>query len=36
MWDMKGPFNVAIEDDEDIVWEKEGGEATLHVLIVGF
>jgi hypothetical protein len=37
-WSIMGRYNVVVEDDEDVVWEKddsEGGNVT-HILFVGF
>ena len=31
-----GRYNVVVEDDEDIVWEKDEGGNVTHILLVGF
>lgn len=37
IWDLKGPFDVAIEDDEPIHWiTNSTGETLTYLLIVSF
>jgi hypothetical protein len=31
-----GRYNVVVEDDEDVVWEKDEGGNVTHILLVGF
>jgi hypothetical protein len=31
-----GRYNVVVEDDEDVVWEKDEGGNVTHILFVGF
>ena len=33
-WVSKGPFNVAVEDDDPIEWDCEGVQPTLRILQV--
>ena len=35
-WSIMGRYNVVVEDDEDVVWEKDEGGNVTHVLFVGF
>jgi hypothetical protein len=30
-----GHYNVVVEDDEDVVWEKDTGGNFTHILLVG-
>lgn len=34
VWDLKGPLDVAIEDDEDIHWLDNEGVTDAYLLIV--
>jgi hypothetical protein len=31
-----GRYNVVVEDDEDVVWEKDEGGNFTHILLVSF
>ena len=33
-WSVKGRFKTALEEDEPIVWGKEGGEYSIFVALV--
>jgi hypothetical protein len=35
-WSVMGRYNVVVEDDEDVVWEKDEGGNVTHILLVGF
>ena len=35
-WSIMGRYNVVVEDDEDVVWEKDEGGNVTHILLVGF
>ena len=35
-WSIMGHYNVVVEDDEDVVWEKDEGGNVTHILLVGF
>jgi hypothetical protein len=35
-WSIMGRYNVVVEDDEDVVWEKDEGGNVTHILFVGF
>ena len=35
-WSIMGHYNVVVEDDEDVVWEKDDGGNVTHILLVGF
>lgn len=34
MWDLKGRFETALEDDEDVTWKMDKGEPILQFLIL--
>ena len=34
-WSILGRYNVVVEDDEDVVWEKDEGGNFTHILLVG-
>lgn len=37
VWDLKGPVETAINDDEPIHWSRNSlGENVTHILIVSF
>lgn len=36
MWAIKGRYDTAIEDDEDIQWTMKGGSSILNILLVGY
>jgi hypothetical protein len=31
-----GRYNVVVEDDENVAWEKDEGGNVTHILLVGF
>lgn len=35
-WSIMGRYNVVVEDDEDVVWEKDEIGNVTHILLVGF
>ena len=35
-WSIKGHYNVVVEDDEDVVWEKDEGGNVTHILLESF
>ena len=35
-WSIMGRYNVVVEDDESVVWEKDEGGNVTHILLVGF
>ena len=35
-WSILGRYNVVVEDDEEVVWEKDEGGNFTHILLVGF
>ena len=34
VWDLKGRYNMAVEDDDEIDWVKVNGEDATSVLVV--
>jgi hypothetical protein len=34
LWNLKGHFTVALEDNEDLEWACENGQYSAHVMIV--
>jgi hypothetical protein len=34
VWNIKGRYETAIEDDEDAVWTCHNGEDVLRILVV--
>ena len=36
MWDLKGEFDVALENDEEVIWEFKNDGYILRVLVVSF
>jgi len=34
VWNIKGRFKTAIEDDEDAMWISHDGEDILRILVV--
>jgi hypothetical protein len=34
-WSIMGRYNVVVEDDEGVVWEKDEGGNVTHILLVG-
>ena len=34
LWNLKGHFTVALEDNEDLEWSCENGQYSAHVMIV--
>ena len=34
LWNLKGRFTVALEDNEDLEWSCENGQYSAHVMIV--
>jgi hypothetical protein len=32
-WSIMGHYNVVVEDDEDVVWEKDEGGHVTHILL---
>ena len=36
MWDLKGQYESAMEDDEEVVWQFKGAMHVLLVLVVCF
>jgi len=35
-WSIMGHYSVVVEDDEEVVWEKDEGGNFTHILLVGF
>ena len=35
-WSILGCYNVVVEDDEEVVWEKDEGGNFTHILLVSF
>ena len=35
-WSIMGRYNVVVEEDEDVLWEKDEGGNVTHILLVGF
>lgn len=35
-WVVKGNFEAAVEDDDDVSWIMQKGEHVLNVLLVSF
>ena len=33
-WDLKGQYESAIKEDEEVVWQFKGGIHVLRVLVV--
>ena len=33
-WNIKGRFQVALEDNEDLIWSLENGQYCAHIMIV--
>ena len=36
MWDLKGQYESAMEEDEEVVWQFKGAMHVLLVLVVRF
>jgi hypothetical protein len=36
MWDLKGKYESAIEDDEEVVWQFKNNIYVLMILVVCF
>ena len=36
LWNIRGRFEKACEEDEDLVWSNVDGEYVTHILIVCF
>lgn len=36
MWDVKGRYNDAIADDDDVDWTFEDGKYVIRILAVSF
>lgn len=34
LWNLKGRFTVALEDNEDLEWSCENGQYSAYVMIV--
>jgi hypothetical protein len=34
LWDLRGEFDIALENDEEVEWEFKGGNYILRVLVV--
>ena len=34
LWAIKGPYEKALLDDEEIEWDCKNGTCTLHILVV--
>ena len=32
-WSIMGRYNVVVEDDEDVVWEKDEDGNVTHILL---
>jgi hypothetical protein len=35
-WSIMGHYSVVVEDDEDVMWEKDEGGNVTHILFVSF
>jgi hypothetical protein len=35
-WSIMGRYSLVVEDDDNVVWEKDEGGNVTHILLVGF
>ena len=34
VWDLKGRYDMAVEDDDELTWVKVDGEDVTNILVV--